>query len=77
MTKTPSSSSNTLYKGSRDNVVGILYAKDLVLVNPLDAVELTTLLSFRGQQVGRIYAHEQLDHVLQVCFDVDHMFVGC
>lgn len=52
--------------GSPSNVVGILYAKDLVLVHPQDELELSTLVGFRGQQVGRTYAHQRLDHVLQV-----------
>lgn len=52
--------------GTQSNVVGILYAKDLVLVNPLDELELSTLVGFRGHQVGRTYAHERLDRVLQV-----------
>lgn len=54
------------FTGSPSNVVGILYAKDLVLVNPLDELELSTLVGLRGQLVGRTYAHERLDGVLQV-----------
>ena len=36
-----------VYEDSRDNIVGILYAKDLILVDPDDGVEINAVLSFR------------------------------
>lgn len=36
-----------VYRGDRKNVVGVLYAKDLILVDPEDEIEVTTILSFR------------------------------
>ena len=36
-----------VYDESRDNIVGILYAKDLILVDPDDEVEISAVLSFR------------------------------
>ena len=36
-----------MYQEHRDNIVGILYAKDLILVDPDDGVEISAVLSFR------------------------------
>ena len=36
-----------VYQEHRDNIVGILYAKDLILVDPDDGVEINAVLSFR------------------------------
>lgn len=54
-----------VYEGDRNNIVGILYAKDLILVDPEDEVEVGAVLSFRGRNLVRIFDHEKLDKVLQ------------
>ena len=39
---------------SRDNVVGILYAKDLILVDLSDEVEVRTILAFHEKKVIKV-----------------------
>lgn len=53
-----------VYSGSRGNIVGVLYAKDLILVDPEDEIELMTILSFRGRHGGHVYADIKLDKAL-------------
>lgn len=36
-----------VFSGERQNVVGVLYAKDLILVDPDDCIQVATVLSFR------------------------------
>lgn len=36
-----------VYEGARANIVGILYVKDLILVDPDDETELSAVLAFR------------------------------
>ena len=36
-----------MYESSRQNIVGILYVKDLILVDPDDETELSAVLAFR------------------------------
>ena len=49
-----------VYESARQNIVGILYVKDLVLVDPDDETELAAVLSFRW---GCMY-HASLSLVL-------------
>jgi metal transporter CNNM len=37
-----------VYESSRHNIVGILYVKDLILVDPDDETELSAVLAFRS-----------------------------
>eukprot|EP00889_Picochlorum_renovo_P005874 jgi/Picre1/32904/NNA_008233.t1 len=50
--------------GNRGNIVGVLYAKDLILVDPEDEIELMTILSFRGRHGGHVFADIKLDKAL-------------
>jgi CBS domain containing-hemolysin-like protein len=36
-----------VYESARQNIVGILYVKDLILVDPDDETELSAVLAFR------------------------------
>lgn len=54
-----------IYSGVKSNIVGILYAKDLILVDPEDELEIATVMSFRKQQHG---GHIYEDVKLEVCF---------
>ena len=36
-----------MYENSRQNILGILYVKDLILVDPDDETELSAVLAFR------------------------------
>lgn len=44
-----------IYEGERasPNIVGILFVKDLILVDPDDELEIATVMAFRGRNVGR------------------------
>lgn len=53
-----------VYSGERENIVGVLYAKDLILVDPEDEIELSTILSFRGRHGGHVFADTKLDKAL-------------
>lgn len=53
-----------VYSRKRDNIIGVLYAKDLILVDPEDEIELTTILSFRGRHGGHIFEDTKLDKTL-------------
>ena len=41
-----------VYEGTRSNIVGILFTKDLILIDPDDEIELAALLSFHGGKNG-------------------------
>jgi len=49
----------------RQNIVGVMYAKDLILVDPDDEIELATILSFRGRHGGHLFDDTTLDTALQ------------
>ena len=53
-----------VYRGVRGNIVGVLYAKDLILVDPEDEIELATILAFRGRHSGHVSAGTKLDAAL-------------
>ncbi len=53
-----------MYRGVRTNIVGVLYAKDLILVDPEDEIELATILAFRGRHSGHVSAGTKLDQAL-------------
>lgn len=53
-----------VYRGVRTNIVGVLYAKDLILVDPEDEIELATILAFRGRHSGHVSAGTKLDQAL-------------
>lgn len=54
-----------VYSGTRQNIVGVMYAKDLILVDPDDEIELTTILSFRGRHGGHVMDDTKLDKALR------------
>jgi len=47
------------------NIVGVLFAKDLILVDPDDSIEIGTVLSFRGRHVAHCSQEAPLDEVLK------------
>ena len=53
-----------VYEVEPTNIVGILYAKDLILVDPDDEIEVSTLLSFHGRDVCAVDETMTLDKVL-------------
>ena len=42
-----------VFEGSRNNIMGILYVKDLILVDPDDDIEVQTVVTFRFVSSGR------------------------
>ncbi|CAD7701894.1 unnamed protein product, partial [Ostreobium quekettii] len=42
-----------IYEGDRSNIVGILYTKDLILIDPDDEVEVRAVLAFHGRNHQR------------------------
>ena len=44
-----------MYSGVRQNIVAILYVKDLILMDPDDDTELGSVLAFRCAMVHSIY----------------------
>lgn len=48
-----------VYSGSRENVVGVLYAKDLVLISPDQPLLMVRdMLEFRGEASAPVYVHD-------------------
>eukprot|EP00873_Tetraselmis_striata_P042726 jgi/Tetstr1/462990/TSEL_007930.t2 len=39
-----------VYEGHRNKIVGLLYTKDLILIDPADSIELRTLVGLRGNR---------------------------
>lgn len=55
-----------IYKNNKDNIVGILFTKDLVLLNPEEAVPLNTVLTFYGREVIKVFPDTKLDEMMKV-----------
>ena len=55
-----------VFEKSRDNVVGILYAKDLILVDPSDEVEVKTILAFHEKKVIKVLDTTPLNIVFRM-----------
>ena len=55
-----------VYDKTRDNVVGILYAKDLILVDPNDEVEVKTILAFHEKKVIKVLDTTPLNIVFRM-----------
>ncbi|EIE23075.1 DUF21-domain-containing protein, partial [Coccomyxa subellipsoidea C-169] len=54
-----------VYESSRHNIKGILYVKDLILVDPDDETELGAVLAFRGRDVASVREDVKLDVVFK------------
>ncbi|KAK9793438.1 hypothetical protein WJX73_001824 [Symbiochloris irregularis] len=66
-----------VYEGNRHNIVGILYVKDLILVDPDDEIELSAVLSFRGRNAGYVSETEPLDSVFKLFMNTsNHMLLA-
>lgn len=55
-----------VYRTDRHSIIGILYTKDLILLNPEDAIPLQTIVSFYGHEVTRVFEDTQLEDVLSI-----------
>eukprot|EP00899_Mesostigma_viride_P005795 jgi/Mesvir1/15216/Mv06446-RA.1 len=54
-----------VYEDYPQNMVGLLYAKDLILVDPDDEIEVRTILSFHGRDIRSIPEDTLLDAVFR------------
>lgn len=48
-----------------ENIIGLLHARDLALVDPGDAVELSSVLDYYKHPMVYVYVDTRLDHILQ------------
>lgn len=60
-----------VYQESRDNVIGILYAKDLIVLNPLDKVKIETIM--RKDKLFHTKTDDKLDNLLEKMIKRFHM----
>ncbi|KAK9864836.1 hypothetical protein WJX84_007154, partial [Apatococcus fuscideae] len=67
-----------VFEGARQNIIGVLYAKDLILVDPDDHIEIGTVLTFRGRQAaGHVLEDEKLDVVFKgFISSANHMLIA-
>jgi metal transporter CNNM len=54
-----------VYSGTRDNIIGILFTKDLVLIDPDDDISLKTVLSFFHREIQFVFHETTLDVMLK------------
>jgi metal transporter CNNM len=54
-----------IYDGARNNIVGLLFIKELALVDPEDAVPLQTLCKFYQRQCNFVFDDTTLDVVFK------------
>ena len=52
-------------EGDLENIIGLLHARDLALVDPGDAVELSSVLDYYKHPMVYVYVDTRLDHILQ------------
>lgn len=48
-----------------ENIIGLLHARDLALVDPGDAVDLSSVLDYYKHPMVYVYVDTRLDHILQ------------
>mmetsp|Transcript_3213 Transcript_3213/g.4747 ORF Transcript_3213/g.4747 Transcript_3213/m.4747 type:complete len:779 (-) Transcript_3213:15-2351(-) len=53
-----------VYDRSKDNIVGLLFTKDLLLINPEHEYKLATVLTFYGREVLRVSPDTHLNKIL-------------
>ncbi|KAL0479659.1 metal transporter [Acrasis kona] len=55
-----------VYQNNKNNIVGLLFTKDLVLINPEEEIPLSTILTFYGREVLKVYPDQKLDEILKM-----------
>lgn len=55
-----------VYYETKDNIVGIVIVKDLILVDEDDELPLETVLHFYGRQVIKVFPDMHLDEILKI-----------
>lgn len=54
-----------IFDGDRNNIVSVIYAKDLVLIHPMENVPLKTIISIYGKDFGKFDADAKLSDVFK------------
>ncbi|EFC40934.1 CBS and cyclic nucleotide-binding domain-containing protein [Naegleria gruberi] len=54
-----------VFKGDKNNIVGLLYVKDLILVNPDECLPISTILTFYGREVLKVFPDTYCDEMLK------------
>ena len=56
-----------VFDGKRSNIIGILYSKDLILIDPDDEVEVKAVLAFHGMAHARFVSdHTRLHEIMSL-----------
>lgn len=55
-----------VYDKARDNIIGVLFAKDLILLDPEDSVPIKTVLLFFNRSVLVVYENTPLNEMLDI-----------
>ena len=64
-----------VYQGRKDRIVGIVFAKDLVLVDPNDEIPVASILPFCSRALHLVPAHTNLEKIMsQMQSTRSHLF---
>lgn len=55
-----------IYHKNKDNIVGMLFTKDLVVINQDDELPLSTILAFYGREVIKVFPDTHLDEMMKI-----------
>nr|CAG4710183.1 unnamed protein product [Naegleria fowleri] len=55
-----------IFKGNTNNIVGMLYVKDLILINPEEALPISQVLTFYGREVLKVFPDTYCDEILKI-----------
>lgn len=55
-----------VYKGNKNNIIGMLYVKDLILINPEESLPISTILTFYGREVLKVFPDTYCDEMLKI-----------
>jgi metal transporter CNNM len=55
-----------VFGGNRDNIVGLILAKDLILVNPEEELPLHAVMTFYGRNLVKVFPDAQLNDLLNI-----------
>lgn len=65
-----------IYSGCRENIIGLLFAKDLILLDPEDSVPIKTVLSFFNRTMFSVLDDTRLNKMLNLfCQGGGHMAI--
>eukprot|EP00730_Choanoeca_flexa_P000891 TRINITY_DN10384_c0_g1_i1.p1 TRINITY_DN10384_c0_g1~~TRINITY_DN10384_c0_g1_i1.p1 ORF type:complete len:756 (+),score=232.22 TRINITY_DN10384_c0_g1_i1:111-2378(+) len=55
-----------VYVKSKDNIVGLLYVKDLAFIDPDDKTPLESVIKYYNHQLVEVFSHDKLDKLLEL-----------